>query len=377
MSKYDEFWDLIRNELEAAIQKSLQTRSEATLKLSGLTGQGKRATWYAKGVIGSHNPDNMAHGTALANCLTAYARNKQLAIDYTVAGDGSSVQFTARHTESLPQVTPPRFRPAQITYPPVKEKQSILHIPMTTKTPSAQSPNPQSQVASSVKNLEGKTLIILPCCGDKKGKWTSGPYPAVPNAFTQACKLITKPRPCVPRLPGSEAPTPALWLYNGFLYKPLDKFTLHTAMNDWLDIVIISGGYGMTHAYEPIVPYEAKMPIFFNHWIEAGLPNALNAYIKNTKPNNVIAFFTNNTNNPQSRPEESYGGMFMRGVAETNVRGILGKYVAHVMADSTTGNTKLGELVMEVVRTRTLIKRDDIPFRDANWFNRNKNKARA
>ena len=365
------FWIRIQGELEAAIQKSLRTRSEATLKLSDLTEQGKRVTWYAKGVIGSHNPDNMAHGTALANCLTAYARGNRLTIDYTVAKDGREIRLIAtKHTESPPpnQTTPPRS--AQIKPASNCNKLSTQPAPMIARPPPAKTL--QYQETRVMKKLEGRTLLILPCCIDKDGKWPyRTPAPAVPNAFTKARNLIREDRPPreVPLTPREGIdPTPALWLYNGFLYRPLgDKSALHTAMEGWLDIVILSGGYGMVHAYEPIVPYEAPMPKYFDLWIQAGLHKALETYINITRPNNVISFFSNNTNSPKYRPMRSYGGMYGLGVGGVRVGGENGKYVPPPMRGGGVANGRLGHLVMEVVNNRSLIEVRDIPFRSPCW----------
>lgn len=216
-----------------------------------------------------------------------------------------------------------------------------------------------------MRKLEGKTLIVLTCCVTKTGKW---PYPttvpAVPNAFITARGLINGQRPpqdvvTTPR--ENVDPTPAIWLYSGRLYCKLDKSDILAAMQDWLDIIILSGGYGMTHAYEPIVPYEAPMPDYFDAWIDAGLPNALKKYIGNTKPNNVIAFFADNANKPRS-----YGGMFCQGTDGISVGGILGKYVPAPMPGK--ANIRLSELVMDIVHTKTLIEVDDIPFKPPCWF---------
>ena len=372
MSKYDVFWIRIQSELEAAIKKSLQTGSEITLKLSELTEQGNRATWSAKGIIGADNPDNMAHGTALANCLTAFANENGLQVEYAVAKDGREIRLIAtKHTESSPpnQITPPRS--AQ-TKPATNCKMSVPA--QITKIVISPSSKQQQQVIGNrtMKKLEGKTLLILPCCIDKKGRWPyPTPAPAVPNAFTQARNLIRGDRPPRKVLLSPRTgidPTPALWFYSGDLYAPLgNKSVLHTAMEDWLDIVILSGGYGITHAYEPIVPYEAPMPKFFNEWIEADLPNALKTYIELTKPNNVIAFFSNNANK-----KKSYGDIYCRGAGDVKVSGILGKYVANKVDIKKFGsgkaNTSLGNLVMEVVNTKTLTETDDIPFYLPCWF---------
>lgn len=361
MSKYDNFWTRIQGELEAAIQKSLQTGSETTLILTGLTDQGNRFTWYAKGIIGADNPDNMSHGTALANCLMTYARENRLIVDYVVAKDGREVQLTARRTAALPIHQPAHPRPVQVILQTVCEKPYPPQVTMVTEN----SPS-QNQKTRTMKILEGRTLIILPCCKSKNANIPHpAPLPSVPKEYEIVRSQIKEPRPCV--IVGKRQ-APALWLYTGSLYNQLDKKVLHEEMaKGWLDIVILSGGYGMAHAYEMIHEYEAIMPTYYKDWIKAGLPKALKTYIETTKPDNIIAFFANNTNSPQARQKESYGGMYCLGSDGIKVRGVLGKYVAIKMPGAGTANAKLGRLVMEVVQTRTLIQRDDIPFRPPCW----------
>ena len=366
MSKYDNFWTRIQGELESAIQKSLQTGSETTLEVIGLTDQGNRGTWYARGIIGAYNPDNMSHGTALANCLMSYAREHRLIVDYAVSKTGREVQLTARCTDSIPLTQPTHPRPAQIKLPLVCKNITPPPIPVIAENPPIQTQHPQSQETKTTKILEGKTLIILPCCKSKKA---NKPYPAslppVPNEFIRILTLISKRRPCVNT---GEIEAPALWLYTGRLYNKLDRILLHNAiLEGWLDIVILSGGYGMTHVYEKIHNYEAEMPDWFDYWKMANLPNALKTYIENTRPNNVIAFFSNNANG-----QDSYGGIYCQGAGKIKVPGALGKYVANktdIKEDgSGKANISLRDLVMKVVRTKTLIEDDDIPFKPPCWF---------
>ena len=371
MSKYDLFWTQIRGELESAIQESSRIKSAISLKLIKLTDQGNRSTWYARGIIGADNPDNMAHGTSLANCLTSYARENRLIVDYAVSKDGREVQLTARCTDFIPLTQPTHPRPVQVKLQTVCGKPSPTQVPVIAANPPIQKQRPQNQETSTVKKLEGKTLIILPCCIQKNGEWPYPPLvPAVPYTFTKSLNLIRGDRPPrnVPLSPRNAVdPTPALWLYKGRLYGKLDKAYLHTAMEDWLDIVILSGGYGITHAYEPIVPYEAPMPKYFRHWIKADLPYTLRTYIEETNPNNVIAFFSYNANK-----QKSYGDILCQGAGKVNISGILGKYVANKTDLNKDGsgkaNTNLGDLVMKVVRTKTLIEDGDIPFRPPCWF---------
>lgn len=213
-----------------------------------------------------------------------------------------------------------------------------------------------------MKKLEGRTLLILPCCESKKANVPyPNPLPPTPPKFIRALGRIAPFRPCV-RMGPKEAP--ALWLYTGHLYNRLDRAILNNEMAaGWLDIVILSGGYGMVHAYEKIHDYEAEMPTYYDRWIRAGLPTALENYINDTKPNNVIAFFSNHANQ-----KKSYGGIYCQGVGQTTVLGERGKYVPPAIPGSAIANRDLGKLVMEVVINKSRIDNMGIPFHDPCWF---------
>ena len=199
--------------------------------------------------------------------------------------------------------------------------------------------------------LQGKTLLVFPCCKKKRANGAQH-IGVVPPQFWAAIATLER-RPCV-KVNG--LPTPALWLYKGFLYGQLDKTLLAESMADGsFDVVILSGGYGLTHAYEKIKGYEATMDEYYDDWDRERLPDVLKQYIELTKPDNVIAFFTHNN-------VGSYGNIYDSGVSEVFVSGVIGRYTAKTMPGSAVALGQLGRLVTKVVRNRGLIVEPNIPF---------------
>ena len=66
----------------------------------------------------------------------------------------------------------------------------------------------------------------------------------------------------------------ALSLYDGWEYRAMDKRLIYKAiMGGVIELLIISGGYGVVHPLERVRPYEAQMtPALAKKWLEIGLP---------------------------------------------------------------------------------------------------------
>ncbi len=85
----------------------------------------------------------------------------------------------------------------------------------------------------------------------------------------------------------------ALSMYSGHLYRALDRrLVLKGFLEGWADMVIVSAGYGLVHAFERVRLYEASMKSYARLWLEAGLDRVLANYVENTGPGLVYGFFS-------------------------------------------------------------------------------------
>ena len=93
-------------------------------------------------------------------------------------------------------------------------------------------------------------------------------------------------------------PVTALSLYNGYLYRALNKHLVYREiLAGKIDFIIISAAYGIVHALEKIKEYELKMDgKTAKYWLNTGLPKVLEEYIEKTKPKEVHGFFTKTGN---------------------------------------------------------------------------------
>lgn len=85
----------------------------------------------------------------------------------------------------------------------------------------------------------------------------------------------------------------ALSVYNGWLYKVINRGLIRDAfVKGLIDFTIISAGYGIVHAFEPIGIYNIDMNATMKRfWINAGLLNIISNYVSNTDAKLILGFF--------------------------------------------------------------------------------------
>ncbi len=85
----------------------------------------------------------------------------------------------------------------------------------------------------------------------------------------------------------------ALSLYNGIEYRVLDKILIYRRFIDRdIDFIVITGCYGVVHAFEKIRSYDLAMSrSVYRVWINIGLDKIIANYVSNTSPCEVYGFF--------------------------------------------------------------------------------------
>lgn len=113
----------------------------------------------------------------------------------------------------------------------------------------------------------GQTVCFFACCKRKSGKSETARSCSFsventlpPDQWEQLKKAREKMRYCVCQ---DSSPIPAIYLYDGHFYKELKKSGIENVLNNiekgLLRIFIISAGYGVVDACEPIQKYDATM----------------------------------------------------------------------------------------------------------------------
>lgn len=163
----------------------------------------------------------------------------------------------------------------------------------TLKTPSIVAT--KNKVSSTEEN---KVICFIPCCGSK---YASGNIikpesilsnQDLPNTWNDLLKGRKEVQYCIePTSPR----TSAIELYIGSPYNvflPYKRKILDLIHSGRLRLIIISAGYGIVDALEPIHNYDEMMKgTVASHWKEANLANIIADFLLQEKPTRVFGFF--------------------------------------------------------------------------------------
>lgn len=170
------------------------------------------------------------------------------------------------------------------------------------------------------------TLCFIPCC-KRKTKCPDDPVKSptltgrrIPETWRSlqagrkgmsAC-LEQDMRPCA-----------ALRQYDGGLYNSAPGFrevVVRHLESGRLDLYVISAGYGLVHALDPIRPYEAEMKgRVATFWRDAGLTTVISELVRNSRSRRVFGFFAGPSR--WSGAHAKYRYFFTEGVNEAIAMG--------------------------------------------------------
>ncbi len=143
-----------------------------------------------------------------------------------------------------------------------------------------------------------KLCIVYPCCKAKNGTGQieiQSVFLAQEDSLRHS-KYLAKGRTIIlPKCINSNAePITALWLYSGHMY-PMQTRRLITQKieTNSVDFLIISAGYGVVHATEPIRTYEKELDrLTLRHWREYKVGELIADYISQRESETVVGFFS-------------------------------------------------------------------------------------
>jgi hypothetical protein len=144
--------------------------------------------------------------------------------------------------------------------------------------------------------MENQIICFLPCCASKnpsgkvEGWRRSLSQKELSNTWSQLMTGRNGMRWCI----NLNSPlTSAIHLYTGSPYDTIDRnLVVQNIKAGRLRLIIISAGYGIVDALEPIHEYEAEMKgRIASHWRSCGLINIICDFLLNANPSKVIGFF--------------------------------------------------------------------------------------
>ena len=165
------------------------------------------------------------------------------------------------------------------------------------------------------------TLCFIPCCKSKT-KW---PDDSVKSPTLTGQRIPETWRALQTGRKGMSAyieqdmrPCTALRQYDGGLYNSDPEFreiVERHLESGRLDLYIISAGYGLVHALDPIQPYEAEMKgRVAAYWRDAGLIGVISELVRFSRSRRVFGFFAGPSHWGDARAKYRY--FFTEGVKE-------------------------------------------------------------
>lgn len=164
--------------------------------------------------------------------------------------------------------------------------------------------------------MSSETICFIPCCksktaskiaADQSNSWLA-------TARFDKTKFLKGREMMTPLIDYGSLPTPALDLYSGRFYQSLDKERIKMLIaNGTLRLFILSAGYGIVDANEPIYKYEGEMKgKIAKCWKMVGLDNFLSEIVMDIRPKRVFGFFPGESSWSGSNMKYRY--FFSRGI---------------------------------------------------------------
>jgi len=176
------------------------------------------------------------------------------------------------------------------------------------------------------KSTNAKVVCFIPCCGTKTALGTViKPATTILDDLPRTRERLVDGRKIMQYCIDVSSPkTSALLLYTGSPYnvlRPYYKELISLMRQRTLRLVIISAGYGIVDALEPIHWYDATMQgSVAKRWKECSLVDIIADFLLNERPNYIYGFFAGHAY--WSSPGSKYRYFFTEGVRKALSSGL-------------------------------------------------------
>ncbi len=293
-SKYDFFWRSKLKDISVLLDKAYHGHKGHSLDVSGIKSLGVRGNWYGvvdvyKDAIGK---GEMVHAKSLGNVIIENELLKKYRDSHFRLTISSDCVLTVKKTPLV-------GRDAQ-------RKQAVVN-------------------SKPIRVMGAKVVCFIPCCKSKEatGKIINPSQALSEGLLPKTWENLLSGRKnmdyCIDK---NSNITTALNLYTGKFYKELAKDTIiEKALKGEFELIIISAGYGIINALEPIHKYDAVMSgKVARQWRDTGLAESIADYLLNQKPNRVYGFFAGEEY--WSNPSSKYRHFFTEGVRKAKEKGL-------------------------------------------------------
>ncbi|MCD6493730.1 MAG: N-glycosylase/DNA lyase, partial [Archaeoglobaceae archaeon] len=185
----------------------------------------------------------------------------------------------------------------------------------------------RSQVSSLCSSRRNKVVCFIPCCGSKyaSGEIIKPEHTLSNNDLPNTWQNLLEGRKGMQHCIDFATPkTSAINLYTGSPYEvfsPYKEEIIESIQTGKLRLIIISAGYGIVDALEPIQSYDAKMEgKIALHWRNMDLTDVIADLLMQERPARVYGFFAGKSY--WSTPGAKYRYFFTEGVKTALINGL-------------------------------------------------------
>ena len=180
----------------------------------------------------------------------------------------------------------------------------------------------------------GQTICFIPCCKSKipSGNTVGSDAVSLEKELPKKWQMLKKARSAIQDIAfagisnicfdeGSPL-TSAIYLYQGAFYKQLElRRVIEEIQAHRLRLFILSAGYGVVDAFEPLQNYDAEMKgKVAKHWKAFDLEGIICEILLTIQPKSVLGFFAGN--DFWSYPGTKYRYFFVEGLKKTLNEGL-------------------------------------------------------
>lgn len=308
-SQYDDFWKSVIGDIETGIRKAMNKGESVDLEISGIKNFGNRKSWYGTVEVSPQGIEGgeMAHAMSLVKIFMG--RN---------IIEGKKIKFTISNSLKL---TIEIIEEVNIN----RETQKTIQKTQFALTKSQH--ETFQQTYKGEKENKKKIICFIPCCSSKNasGDIIEPPCSLSEQDLTNSWNNLLMGRQIMQDcIDTTYHKTSAISLYKGSPYNvlaPHRKNILESIHSARLRLIIVSAGYGIIDALEPIHNYEAEMKgRIASHWRNNNLIGVISDFLLHEQPARLYGFFAGKKNWSTSGAKYRY--FFTEGLKSAQKKGL-------------------------------------------------------
>lgn len=295
-SKYDKYWLSIIDQIKIGIERAIESNDAVIIDVKEMQNYGKRESWYGVVCVSTEGMEGgqMAHARSLGNVVIEQNVLQDRRIRFRILNSFQLIIEVMLEGDDDRQIQAPAEFPVIQSRPNVNQRNVICFIPCSRR-----------------KNQSG--MIIQP-----------------PSALSEQDlpylwqDLLMGRQEMHQNIDNGSRKTSAIYLYAGSFYRaitPYKEEIIKTIKAGRLRVIIVSAGYGVVDAFEPIHNYNEEMKgRTASIWRAHNLESIIADFLLQKQPARIFGFFPGERY--WSTPSAKYRYFFTEGLRRAYAHGL-------------------------------------------------------